>query len=126
MRKLTGTMLGAVLVLTLGACSSGGGTTGATCTPAGASLSVEAKSFQFVQKCLAVPADTKLTIAFHNADGGTPHNVAILDSKGTKVFTGTIFTGDKTETYDVDALPDGTYSFHCDVHPTMTGTFISG
>jgi plastocyanin len=122
-------MLGAVLALTLAGCSSGGGggnDSAATCTPAGASLSVEAKSFQFVQNCLAAPADTKFKIAFHNADGGTPHNVAILDDAGTKVFTGSIFTGDKTETYDVDALPAGTYSFHCDVHPTMTGAFIVG
>ena len=126
MRKVFGSMLG-VLVLALGACSSGGGgggTTGATCTPAGTSVAVEAKNFQFVDKCLAAPAGTKFTIDFHNTDKGVPHNLAILDSEGTKVFTGSIFTGDDTKTYDVDALPAGTYSFHCDVHPTMTGAFV--
>jgi len=128
MRKLTGSMLAAVLVLALGACSSGGGggNASATCKPAGSSLTEEAKSFKFVQDCLAAPAGAKFTIAFHNADSGVPHNIAILNSAGDKVFTGTIFTGDKTQTYDVGALPAGTYSFHCDVHPTMTGTFIAG
>jgi plastocyanin len=122
-------MLCAVLVLTLGACGSsggGGGNAAATCKPAGSSPSLEAKNIQFVQQCLAAPAGTKFTIAFHNADPGTPHNVAIVDSSGTKVFTGQIFTGDTTETYDVNALPPGTYSFHCDVHPSMTGTLIVG
>ena len=27
-----------------------------------------------------------------------------------------------TVTYDVPALPAGTYAFNCTVHPTMTGT----
>ena len=128
MRRPIGTLLGAVLALALGACSSsgggGGGDATATCKPAGASLAVEAKNFQFVEKCLAAPANAKFTIAFHNEDAGAPHNVAIVNGNGDKVFTGTVFTGDKTETYDVGALPAGTYSFHCDVHQTMTGTMV--
>jgi plastocyanin len=126
MRGSTGTMLAAVLVLALGACGSGGGGGGdtATCTPRGTSVPVEAKNFQFAPKCLAAPANTPFTIEFHNADGGTPHNVAIVSDSGDKVFTGAIFNGDKTEDYHVDSLPAGTYSFHCDVHSTMTGVFV--
>jgi plastocyanin len=131
-RRLTGSLLGSVLVLALGACSSGGGGGGggdgdaqAPCMPAGSSLTEEAKAFTFVQQCLAAPADTKFTIAFHNADSGVRHNITILDSRSNKVFAGTIITGDKTETYDVDALQAGTYSFRCDVHPPeMTGEFV--
>ncbi|HXJ63201.1 MAG TPA: cupredoxin domain-containing protein [Actinomycetota bacterium] len=128
MRRLTGSLLGSVLLLALGACSSGGGGGGdaqATCKPAGSSLTEEAKAFKFVQQCLAAPADTKFTIAFHNADSGVRHNITILDAKSNKVFAGTLITGDKNTTYNVDALPAGTYSFRCDVHPPeMTGVFV--
>ena len=33
-----------------------------------------------------------------------------------------IRTGPETATYQVGALASGSYFFHCDVHPTMTGT----
>jgi plastocyanin len=125
MRRIAGTMLGAVLALALGACSGGGGgtTDTATCTPSGTALKVSAKGFQFDTNCLAAPADQAFTIEFDNQDAGTPHNVSIL-SGGDKLFTGEVFSGPKTETYDVDALKAGTYEFKCDVHPTMEGAFI--
>jgi hypothetical protein len=42
-------------------------------------------------------------------------------------FAGDLVTGPATATYDVPAIPAGTYFFHCDVHPTqMFGTFVSG
>ena len=119
-------MLGAVVVLTLAGCSGGGGgTTGpATCSPTGPKLTIVAKDFQFDKDCLAAKADTPFTIEFDNQDAGTPHNVAIVDDQGTKVFTGEIFSGSQTETYHPTPLKAGTYDFHCDVHPTMEGTFI--
>jgi len=129
MGTMSRVLLGAVVAVALAACSSGGGGGGggddhATCSPSGTSLSVAAKGFKYDTDCLAAPANTAFTIAFDNEDAGTPHNVAIMDDQGTKVFTGEVFTGPKTETYDVNALPAGTYTFHCDVHPTMTGSFV--
>jgi plastocyanin len=127
MRRIAGAMLGAVTAMTLAGCSSGGGGGGgddATCSPAGTSLHIAAKSFQFDTKCLAAPAGQAFTIAFDNRDGGTPHNLAIVDDAGNKLFTGEVFSGSKTETYHVDALKAATYSFHCDVHPTMSGAFV--
>jgi len=124
MRRIAGTMLGAVMALTLGACSGGGGgTTEATCTPSGTALKIAAEGFQYDKDCLAAPTETAFTIEFENKDSGTPHNVAIL-SGGDKLFTGEVFSGKETETYEVDALKAGTYEFKCDVHPTMEGTFI--
>ena len=126
MRRMALTMLGAVAALALSACSGGGGgtTDTATCSPAGTKLSLAAKAFQYDKDCLAAPAGTAFTIDFDNQDNGTPHNVAIVDGQGTKVFTGEVFSGAKSETYRVDPLKAGTYEFHCDVHPTMDGSFV--
>ena len=35
-----------------------------------------------------------------------------------------VFEGIQTKVYDVPAIPAGTYTFICTVHPTMTGTAI--
>ena len=41
---------------------------------------------------------------------------------GASVFTGEIFNGAATRTYNVPALEAGDYTFVCSVHPNMTGT----
>jgi plastocyanin len=100
-----------------------------SCTPSGTQLSIEVSGLAFDAGCLAAPADTAFTIAFDNQDASVPHNLAIYpEGDGTKaIFTGTLVTGVATQTYNVDALPAGTYRFQCDVHPTtMNGTFIVG
>jgi plastocyanin len=100
-------------------------TPSASCAPNGTELSISAADLSFDKDCLAAPADTAFTIAFDNTSQ-VLHNVAILDG-GTALFTGPTFTGPKITTYDVPALPAGTYTFRCDVHPTqMTGTFVVG
>jgi hypothetical protein len=45
---------------------------------------------------------------------------------GETLFAGEIFTGPATETYEADPIeePSEDYLFQCDVHPTMSGTFI--
>ena len=48
---------------------------------------------------------------------GQPHRA--------EVWTGEIFNGVETRTYDVPALPAGTYGFVCTVHPNMTGTLTA-
>jgi plastocyanin len=73
---------------------------------------------------LAAPANTPFQIDFTNNDAGIPHNVSIHvgSPTGAEVFKGEIFTGTGARTYDVPALPAGTYSFVCSVHPNMVGT----
>ena len=76
--------------------------------------------------CLVAPAGQPFTINFDNQDSGIQHNIAIYeDASATPppLFTGDIVTGPIKTTYDFKALPEGSYFFHCDVHPTMTGTF---
>jgi plastocyanin/uncharacterized membrane protein len=124
--------LGAILYLmvlkpTLGLSSGGGGGgKAASCAPSGTSLTVVAKGFAFDATCLAAPANEAFTIAFDNQDSATPHNVAIYtdSSASTALFTGDIFNGVKTVTYQVKPLSAGTYYFRCDVHHQMAGTFV--
>jgi mono/diheme cytochrome c family protein len=75
---------------------------------------------------LQAPADAPFQIQFNNQDSGIPHNIEIKDAGGTTVFKGAIVTGPIQTTYDVQALPAGTYSFICTVHPNMTGTLKVG
>ena len=90
----------------------------------GPTLTLVAQNIAFDTASLTAKADTPFKIDFENKDPGTPHNVAIhKDSPtGPEVFKGEIFPGPGTRTYDVPALPAGTYGFACSVHPNMTGT----
>ena len=99
---------------------------GAACSPAGTSLTVSAQNTAFDTRCLAAPANTAFTIAFTNKDA-LPHNVAIYTnaSASTALFKGSLLNAPGSVTYDVKALPAGTYVFRCDVHPAqMTGVFV--
>jgi plastocyanin len=99
----------------------------ATCSPSGSALSVSAKDIKYDKACLAAPADKAFTIKFDNGDA-LPHNVTILKSHESTdaFFTGELLTGPgKSTTYNVSALPAGTYHFHCMIHPDqMNGMFI--
>jgi plastocyanin len=92
-------------------------------------LAVTAKSvLGFDTQSLSVPADTPLTIDFNNPDAGVQHNFAIFTSSDLSkaLFQGQRITGPGTATYNVPALPKGTYHFVCEVHPqTMFGTITS-
>jgi len=103
----------------------------AACAPSGTSLEVTADDFKFDKACLAVAANHAFTIRFNNNDYHVDHNVAIYAedrraSRSTRaLFKGAFFFGPKTMTYDVPALPQGSYYFHCDAHAfTMVGVFI--
>jgi len=98
---------------------------GASTQPgASTSVALTASGIAYDTDTLEVPANTPFQIVFTNNDAGIPHNVSIhKDSPtGTEVWKGDIFNGVETRTYDVPALPAGTYGFVCSVHPNMTGT----
>ncbi|HSW42401.1 MAG TPA: cupredoxin domain-containing protein, partial [Patescibacteria group bacterium] len=90
-------------------------------------LLISAQGIAFDTDTLEVPANTPFQIVFANNDAGIPHNVAIHEGSptGPAVWVGEIFNGVETRTYDVPALPAGTYGFICTVHPTMTGTLTA-
>jgi Flp pilus assembly protein TadB len=90
--------------------------------PPSADVTVEALGIAFVQTSWTGPANASFKLAFDNQDAGVPHNVALKDASGAEVFMGDIFNGIETRVYDVPALPAGSYTFVCSVHPNMTGT----
>ena len=92
-----------------------------------ATLTISAQGIAFDTDTLEVPADTPFQIVFANNDAGIPHNVAIHEGSptGPEIWQGEIFNGVETRTYDVPALPAGTYGFVCTVHPNMTGTLTA-
>ena len=79
---------------------------------------------------LSVKADEPIALEFDNQDPNVPHNVVIFDGpdeKAPELFKGELVTGPEKVTYQVDALPAGTYFFHCEVHPaTMQGVIDAG
>ena len=100
--------------------STAGGAGGSTV------IQISAQNIAYDVSEISAPADTGFTIHFDNKDAGIPHDVAIKDASGTEVFKGEIITGPAQADYQVPALPAGTYTFICSVHPNMTGTLTVG
>ena len=95
--------------------------------PAATVIKISAQNIAFDLSQIEVPANQPFQIEFTNNDAGIPHNVAIHEGSptGNAVFVGEIVTGVTTVTYNVPALPAGTYGFVCTVHPNMTGTLTA-
>jgi len=95
--------------------------------PSGTVIKITAQNIAFDVTNVEVPANQPFQIEFVNNDAGIPHNVAIAEGSptGKVVFQGDIVNGVTTVTYDVPALPAGTYGIVCQVHPNMTGTLTA-
>ena len=131
------TLLVALALVVLGACSSGpkATTTAATTTPPPGSqtgqpvtVNLIAQSLSFDMKTIVVPPGARVTINFNNKDPGIMHNFSLyIDSTAkTSIFVGGLVTGPATTVYTFTAPTKvGNYFFRCDVHPAqMTGIFI--
>jgi len=81
------------------------------------------------ERCLKAPVDTPVKLTYTN-EGGPQHNVAVVAGSASnpkETYLGLpdaqlIDSGDIT--YDVPALPAGKYTFFCQVHPIMSGTYL--
>ncbi len=86
-------------------------------------VDVSAKNVAFDTKTLKLEA-AGTEIDFTNGDN-QPHNIAIFPSEkelGTALFRGSIIQPGQSTKYEVGELKPGSYYFHCDVHPQMSGT----
>jgi cytochrome c oxidase subunit 2 len=93
--------------------------------PSGPVLGLVAKTIAFDRLALDVPAETGFAIEFKNEDAaGVAHDIDIRASDGTVLDDQQTIDGSTATTYVYDALPAGTYTFICSVHPipSMTGT----
>ena len=97
--------------------------------PAGASAVVDitAKDTKFDKSTISVPAGVQVTVNMTNNDP-VIHNISFYPDKSATnaFFEGELFKGPnvtKTEKFNAPAKA-GTYYFHCDVHPDMSGSFI--
>ncbi len=121
MKRLTLILGLGALAAVLAACS---GSSAGTAAPAGSvdpnAIVVTANNLAFSPTEVSAPADAPFAIVFDNQEG-VPHNMAISDAAGTKVFTGEIVSNQQV-TYSVPALAAGSYPFVCEVHPDMKGT----
>lgn len=104
-----------IALLVLAACG------GPAATPIGTpavTVQMTAKDLLFDKATFSVPADLTFAVELDNRDAA-PHNVAINgngQSRGSEPFS-----GPATRTYVFAALPAGSYSFICSVHPEMRG-----
>ena len=100
----------------------------APATPGGGGtrITVAAQGLQFNTNRIELSAGAPSTIHFENNDPGIQHNIAIFtdSSLGTNLFRGEIVTGPAAVDYRIPPLDPGTYYFHCDVHPTMSGSVV--
>jgi plastocyanin len=94
----------------------------------GADVTIVAEDTNFTPTDVSAPAGKPFDILLQNKDPSTFHDVDIMSSDGSKIiFDGPLVFGPKDKTYNVPALPAGTYPFKCSVHPAqMTGTLTAG
>jgi plastocyanin len=92
----------------------------------GTAIDLSANGIAFDKTELSAPAGAAFVIKFNNQEA-VPHNVEIKDANNQVLFKGDLVNGPAEKDYQVNALPAGTYTFYCIVHPgPMTGTLKVG
>jgi plastocyanin len=107
------------------AAPSAGASAAPAASPAANVLQQSAANVQFGFPTLAAKAGTPFIIQFANNDT-VQHDIVIDDAAGKRVFTGALIDGGTTTDYQVNALPAGTYTVRCSIHPAMTSTLTVG
>lgn len=88
-------------------------------------VTVTATDIEFDTDEIVLPAGEEVTVEFSHSDP-EPHNIAIFADESTEenLFRGDIISGGEEISYEVGPLEAGEYYFHCDVHPSMSGTVV--
>jgi plastocyanin len=124
MRRLSMTALTIVATLALAACSgastpappNGGGSGAAACSESKAAGAVGVTIVNSAYSTSAIAVKVGQVVAFTNKDS-SQHTASLDDSSCT---TATLNQG---ETDGLAFSAPGSYPFHCNIHPTMKGTF---
>jgi plastocyanin len=72
---------------------------------------------------IRLAADRPVEIRLVNRDPGQRHNVAVVED-GAVVARGEPTTGPTAVAYELGPLPAATYTFRCEIVPTMTGRVV--
>ena len=118
--------IGAILLAAslLASCTTAGAGGPAPSAPAGGAV-ITAANTAFDRTTLDVPAGQPFKLLFESREGA-PHNVRIYgENVDQALFVGEVFGGPGSRTYEVPAIPSGTYRFRCDVHPDMAGSVVA-
>ncbi|MFF7589834.1 cupredoxin domain-containing protein [Kitasatospora purpeofusca] len=100
------------------AASSPAASSSASSAPAGA-VTVTIKDFKFGPATVTVAPGTAITVTNQDSAG---HTLTAVAPNAGAFDTGLLEQG-KSATITAPTTP-GSYPFHCDVHPTMTGTLV--
>ena len=92
--------------------------TGATATPASGAASVTINNLSFAPASITVAKGTKVT--WTNQDS-VDHTVTADTASSNAPASSTFGNG---QTYSFTFNTPGTYTYHCSVHPFMTGTVV--
>ena len=84
---------------------------------AGPTLDLTAHNIAFTRPRSRRPAEPAVHDQVHNNDPGVTHNVAITDGTGQRGLQGRDLQRPRQPPYPIPALPAGTYTFACSVHP---------
>ncbi|HZC98715.1 MAG TPA: cytochrome c oxidase subunit II [Actinomycetes bacterium] len=98
-----------------------------SCPPGPPTVQLVAQNTAWDTNCIAVPANTPLSVVMDNKDVGIDHTFAVFDSPKRKVkdYESEPITGPATATLQIKPLPPGRYYFECTIHgPSMAGTLI--
>lgn len=110
-----------VVIAVVGAACGPAASSGPPSAPPGGAVIVAA-DIAFDRTTLEGPADRPFALLFENREAAA-HNVRIYAADpADALFEGEVFGGPASRTYEVPAIPPGTYRFRCDVHPDMAGT----
>ena len=108
------------LVLAAGCSGAPGASAPAASAVDEPSVTVAIQGMALVPAHFSVPEGRPFRIVFENEDSQMAHALAI--ERGTSdVWRGTPVQGPGTATYEVPALPGGTYTVYCQVHFGITG-----